>query len=115
MHAAATLLLVLLAAVGLWYRALGRLERARHAAAHACAKAGVQFLDQSVVATRWRLCRDRGGRLRLKTHYRFEFASRGDQRYRGSVSVMGGRAVEVELEPWVTASSPPGIDGDERM
>ena len=94
------LLLVVFAAGGLWYRALGTLELARAAARRACRRAEVQFLDDSVVRERWRLRRDGNGRLRLATDYRFEFASRGDRRYRGSVTIHRGRVTQLELEPW---------------
>jgi hypothetical protein len=63
-------------------------EAARHGRA-ACAAAGVQWLDQNVVLTRIGLRRDRGGRLRLLRHYRFDYSLQGDDRHQGSLALLG--------------------------
>ena len=99
-------LLLLLAAVGaFWYRGLEALERARNTARGACRRAGVQFLDESVVRERLWVQRDHRGRMVLARRYRFEFASRGDHRYRGTVTVHGRRVAGLDMEPW--ADEPP--------
>ncbi|MCP1674792.1 hypothetical protein J2T57_001930 [Natronocella acetinitrilica] len=112
MSAGFWLLLPVVAAVALWYKGLARLEQARSAARRACRQAEVQFLDDSVVRDRWKLLRGADGRLRLATHYKFEFASRGDRRYTGTVTIHGGRITQLELEPWADESRGDEMDGE---
>ncbi len=67
------------------------LERARKVARDLCARAGVQFLDSSVVQKGVRIVR--GGRwgLMLARTYRFEFATDGQSRHSGEITLRGRR------------------------
>ena len=60
----------------------------------------LQLLDQSVVLESMKMARDSEGRLVFRRVYRFEFASTGDERYQGSVVLLGMQAESIQLEPW---------------
>ncbi len=92
------LVLLIAAGVAWWWQANMALEQARRAGRQACRRAGVQFLDDSVVRTRTRPVWGAGG-LRLRRRYAFEFATRGDHRYSGWVCTLGRRVIEVQMEP----------------
>ncbi len=81
-----------------WRSSMGAVERARLAGRRACRQADVQFLDDSMVCRRLRLRRPPGEFPELERLYLFEFATRGDRRYRGSVLVRGRRPPRVEME-----------------
>lgn len=83
-----------------WRSSMASLERARAAGRRACRDARVQFLDDTVVQERLRLHRPPGGFPVLERRYRFEFATRGDRRYRGMVTVCARRPTRVEMEPY---------------
>lgn len=74
------------------------LERARTIARDVCARAEVQFLDSSVVQTGVRI--ERGGRwvLMPARTYRFEFATDGDSRHAGQITLRGRRARVVSMD-----------------
>lgn len=81
--------LLLCVAAGLaWYDALRARERAVAQAKRLCAEHGAQMLDQTVALHRLRLSW-RGGRLRLLRGYRFELSYNGDDRQRGSLTLLG--------------------------
>lgn len=99
-------LLVLGVVALVWMSSLAAVESARAAGRRACRRADVQFLDDSVVRVRLRLRRRPGGPPGIERHYRFEFATRGDRRYRGWVTVLGRRPVKVEMEPFEPVEPP---------
>ncbi len=105
------LVLVIGAAVAWWWQATGALEQARRAGREACRRAGVQFLDDSVVRTGTRPVWKRGG-LRLARRYAFEFATRGDRRYSGWVCTLGQRVTRVHMEPHVVPEEAPVNQAD---
>lgn len=74
------------------------LERVRELAREVCARAGVQFLDSSVVQHGVRV--ERGGPfgLVLVRRYRFEFATDGSTRHAGEISLRGRRVQVVSME-----------------
>ncbi|MCC7410182.1 MAG: DUF3301 domain-containing protein [Gammaproteobacteria bacterium] len=72
-------------------------ERLLARARAACDEAGVQFLDDSVSVARMRLGWGPAG-LRLLRHYRFEFSTRGDDRCRGSATMLGRDVEFLRLE-----------------
>ena len=92
-------LLVLALIAWLWWDALGAKWGARAAARRACSKAQVRFLDE-IALERLRLARDADGRLKLRRDYRFEFCLDGDRRYRGHVSMIGHRVLELSMDPY---------------
>lgn len=63
------------------------------AARASCARAGVQFLDETVAARSLRLARDEDGRMRLRRAYDFEYSASGNDRRRGSVVLLGREVV----------------------
>jgi len=93
-------LALLLAAAFLWVDSLRARERAVSAGREACARYGVQFLDETVAFTRLRLTRDPSGQLRLRRTYVFEFSETGDNRRQGSIVMLGARVEAMQLEPY---------------
>lgn len=104
------ILLALVAGVSYWAGAMRSQELARQAGGQVCRQHGVQLLDDTVALTRIRLRRDSGGRVALKRDYRFEYTPDGYTRYGGSVSLFGGRVVQVVLDHDVNAQ-PPSLPG----
>lgn len=101
MDNASLLLLLVLGAVGwFWLHSIRILELAREAGRQACAKADVQFLDDTVAGTRLQLARDHHGRRTLRRTYRFEFSETGNSRRDGEVVMLGERVEAVTMEPY---------------
>jgi len=93
-------LLLLLAALALWADSLRARERAVAAGREACARYGVQLLDETVAFARLRLARDEAGRVRLRRTYVFEFTETGDNRRHGAIVMLGARLEDLRLEPY---------------
>jgi len=94
-------ILVLIAAgVFFWIDSLRARERALAAGRSACARYGVQFLDETVVFARLRLGRDEAGQLCLRRTYTFEFSDTGDNRRHGAIVMLGGELQDMQLEPY---------------
>jgi hypothetical protein len=91
-----------LAALGVlgwfWLSSMRVREHAVAAGRHACAAAGVQFLDDTVALTKTRLARNDNGQLQFVRHYRFEFSDTGDNRRPGNISALGERIESVEMD-----------------
>jgi hypothetical protein len=96
----ATAILVIVAALGFWVNSLRARERALAAGRAACARYGVQLLDETVVASALRLARDREGRLRIRRVFAFEFSDTGNNRRHGSVVILGAEVQDLHLEPY---------------
>lgn len=96
----ATAILVIVAALGFWVDSLRARERALAAGRAACARYGVQLLDETVVASALRLARDREGRLRIRRVFAFEFSDTGNNRRHGSVVILGAEVQDLHLEPY---------------
>jgi len=64
-----------------------------------CSKMGVQLLDDSVVLKRLWLKRDARGQMRLWRLFQFEFSSTGDERYLGSIEILGRQIQNPRLAP----------------
>jgi hypothetical protein len=79
-----------IAAAALWADSLRAREHAVAAGRSACARHGLQFLDDTVAFAKLRLGRDEDGRLRLRRTYLFEFSDTGDNRRRGAIVVLAG-------------------------
>jgi len=69
-----------------------------------CKAQNIQLLDQSMVLTKVWPARTNEGQLCLKRHYRFEFASTGEERYEGIVQLTGSRLYQITVEPYAIAS-----------
>jgi Protein of unknown function (DUF3301) len=84
----------------LWIDSLRAREHAIAAGRAACARYGVQLLDETVAFARLRLARDDQGRLRLRRTYVFEFSETGDNRRQGAIVMLGARLEDLRLEPY---------------
>ena len=93
-------LVLFAAALALWMDSLKVRERAVAAGQAACARYGLQFLDETVAFTRLRLARDDEGRLRLRRTYAFEFSDTGNNRRAGAIVMLGARVEDLQLEPY---------------
>jgi hypothetical protein len=93
-------LAAVLAGAFLWADSLRAREHAVAAGRAACARHGLQFLDDTVAFAKLRLGRDEGGRLRLRRTYAFEFSDTGDNRRHGAIVMLGARVEHLELEPF---------------
>jgi len=74
--------------------------RARQLARAHCKQLELQLLDDSMVITRLWPMRSTSGRLIFRRNYRFEFASTGDRRYRGTLTLEGLQLGQIELEAY---------------
>jgi hypothetical protein len=93
-------LAVLVGATWFWVDSLRARERAVAAGRAACARYGLQFLDETVAFVRLSPTRDEEGRLRLRRTYAFEFSDTGDNRREGVIVTLGGELADVQLEPY---------------
>jgi hypothetical protein len=93
-------LALLIAGAYLWVDSLRAREHAVAAGRAACARYGVQLLDETVSFTRLRLGRDDEGRLRLRRTYLFEFSETGDNRRQGAIVMLGAQLEHLQLEPY---------------
>jgi hypothetical protein len=93
-------LALVLVTVYLWSDSVHVREHAVAAGRTACARYGVQFLDETVAFTRLRVARDEQGRLRLRRTYVFEFSETGDNRRQGAIVMLGTRVEAMQLEPY---------------
>lgn len=89
-----------LAGVWLWLDSLRVREHAIAAGRNACARYGLQFLDETVAFAKLRLARDEEGRLRLRRAYIFEFSDTGDNRRSGAIVMLGARLESMQMEPY---------------
>jgi hypothetical protein len=84
----------LAAAYAVWHSSLEAREAANRIAREACSRAVVQFLDETVAFSGFRLVRSPDdGRRRLLRTYTFDYTSDGFERAQGFV-LMSGRHVE---------------------
>ena len=94
--------LAAIAALGWWwYDSMRARERALAIAGAACARDGLQFLDETVECVATRPARDDDGRLALRRTYRFEFSDNGNNRRAGVVVILGTAVESVHLEPFL--------------
>jgi len=89
-----------IAAAYLWIDSLRAREHAIAAGRAACARYGVQLLDETVAFARLRPARDDAGRLRLRRTYVFEFSETGDNRRQGAIVMLGAQLEDLQLEPY---------------
>lgn len=91
-----TMIFVMLAggaAFAWWSASRAAAERAGQLGRDACARAGVQWLDQAVHAHSLRLRRGDDGRLGVERSFRFEYSDDGIQRHIGHLVLRGDRLV----------------------
>ena len=92
------ILILVIAAVGIWVRHDRFRRRALSLARRATEKADVQLLDQSVSLRRVGVKRDDRGWPQLTRRFGFEFSRSGFDRFRGHVDFAGDRVAAVELD-----------------
>lgn len=91
-------LFALAAGLVYWWHAYGIKQLALKQAQVYCDKMNLQMLDESIALGRVRWRRDTDGKLAMVRIFRFEFASTGDERYRGEIIMHGRRCQHIELE-----------------
>lgn len=108
-HMLGTLLIsiVAMALVVFWYSGRAAAETATVIGQRACARAGVQWLDQSVHLLAIRPRRGPDGWLGLERHYGFEYSTGGEDRHAGRI-VLHGRRLKALAGP-IAQSSESGL------
>ncbi len=84
----------------LWADSLRVRERALRAGRSACERYHLQFLDDTVSFTRFRLKRNQDGQLRIARTYTFEFSDTGNNRRHGAIVMLGAEVQDLHLEPY---------------
>jgi hypothetical protein len=82
-----------------WVDSLRAREVALEAGRRACAAEGVQFLDWSVAVVKIRIGRSGDGRLQFRRIFEFEFSDTGNNRLRGSITLLGTQLIALYLAP----------------
>lgn len=80
-----------------WHDIVKAREVAVRAARAACESEGLQLLDDTVAIASLRPTRNDDGRIVLRRIYAFEFSDTGDNRRRGSVVLLGHRAIVLDV------------------
>ena len=93
-------ILAIVAAIAFWVDSLRARERALAAGRAACERNGLQLLDETVAGAGLRLGRDAEGWLRFRRVFVFEFSDNGNNRRRGSVTVLGAEVQDLYIEPY---------------
>ncbi len=83
--------------VWFWYDTNRAREAGIRAAQESCAREGVQLLDGTVVFRSLRVARNENGRLALRRVYDFEYSGSGNDRYRGTVMLLGTDVVMLDV------------------
>lgn len=95
----------LFAATVFWIDTLRAREAALVAGRAACERYDLMLLDDTVAVTKMRVARNEEGRLRVARIYGFEFSDTGNNRRRGTISMLGGLAEDIAFEPYVTPAN----------
>lgn len=83
----------------LWWHNLKARELALKQVKRYCDREALQLLDQSVALRGLSITRNpNNGQLGLKRRYGFEFTSTGDERYQGSIELLGARLLHIEVD-----------------
>ncbi len=90
-------LLIFIAGAWFWTDSMRAREAALDAGRRACTAEGVQLLDWTVMLRQTRLGRDDEGRLRVKRVYEFEFSDTGNNRIKGSITLLGQELLALNL------------------
>lgn len=92
---------LLLLALGGWllWASLKAREAAVGASRAACQAEGFLFLDDTVAIESVWAVRDEEGHLKVRRVYGFEYSDTGNNRQKGSVTVIGSKVVTLHLAP----------------
>lgn len=93
-------ILLIVAGFAYWIDSLRARERALAAGRGACERNGLQLLDETVSGASTRLARDADGRLKFRRVFVFEFSDTGNNRRRGSITLIGAEVHDVYTEPY---------------
>jgi hypothetical protein len=93
-------LVVIVAGFAFWVDSLRARERALAAGRAACERNGLQLLDETVAGAGLRLARNHAGELRIRRVFVFEFSDNGNNRRRGSITVLGADVQDLYIEPY---------------
>lgn len=96
----AAAIIAIVAGAVLWVDSLRARERAVAAGRAACQRYELQFLDDTVSFTRFRLARNEDGQLRIARTYSFEFSDTGNNRRHGAIVMLGDELQDMHLEPY---------------
>lgn len=93
--------LTALVALLVWYWLKSRevKELALRSAARYCRDLDLSLLDQTVALKSVRLARDSRGKYAIARTYNFDFSSNGEDRYQGSIVMLGRRSESIKLAP----------------
>lgn len=94
-------MIVIALSVNHWWQSRHAKALALHYAARRCRELELQLLDQSVALRRMRPTRGHSGLLQWRRVYDFEFSATGQERSRGTLTLVGNRLESIELEPHV--------------
>ena len=87
---------------GFWYWSSAKNvhEYAYQAVKQHCQLLHLQMLDDYVAIKTIIIKRDSQGRFRLLRRYHFEFSSTGNERYNGTITLVGRQTLNIQLEPY---------------
>ncbi|MBA2689763.1 MAG: DUF3301 domain-containing protein [Burkholderiales bacterium] len=92
-------LLLLLAGAWFLWDSLKAREAAIGASRALCKAEGLQFLDETVAIDSVRPVRDQQRRMRLRRVYGFEYSDTGNNRHKGSVTLIGDTVITLNIGP----------------
>ena len=84
--------------VWFWRDSMQAKELAVKASSRACKQINAQFLDQTVVLTKLRLCRTKSGTMALCRLYTFDFTLDGQVRREGVITMKGQLILDLVLD-----------------
>ena len=82
-----------------WLKARELKDLALKYAARHCSELDLTILDQTVALEKFALRRDAKGSIKVYREYGFDFSSTGEDRYKGTVRMMGASLQGVVLAP----------------
>ncbi|NOT12713.1 MAG: DUF3301 domain-containing protein [Methylococcaceae bacterium] len=75
-------------------------EVAYYAVKQHCLSLQLQMLDDYVAFNAISIKRDNQGRLRFMRRYHFEFSATGNERYNGTITILGRQTINIQLAPY---------------
>ena len=85
---------------GYWFNAQKAKEIALGIAREHCLAMEVQMLDGYVALNGIWLKRDKAAKMQLRRSFLFEFSSTGNERYNGTVLMLGRRVESIYMDPY---------------
>lgn len=83
-----------------WFNAQKAKEIALVTARNHCLAMEVQMLDGYVALNSIWLKRDKAGKMQLRRSFLFEFSSTGNERYNGTLLMLGRQVESIYMEPY---------------